>query len=78
MLTNKNTKTTNNEISGVKLSRVPNWGVVDIIPYTYDFSYEGDLLSRYRVHYYLDSYGKWKEGRRLLHVIGKEGGGGII
>lgn len=54
----------------IKLPRVPNWCVVNIIPETFDFSYEGTLLSRIRVHYYLDENNNWNVKKPRINVIG--------
>ena len=54
----------------LRLPIVPNWGSIYIIPRTYDFSYEGILLSRVRIHYYIDENNIWQRKNALLNIMG--------
>ena len=57
-----------------RLPRVPNWSVIEIIPKTFDFSYEGPLLSRIRAHYYLNENDIWiRKNNRINKIRCREG-----
>jgi len=56
--------------SNIIMPKVPNWGVVSIIPKTFDFSQEESASNiRIRIHYYLNEENIWTLARPLLNMI---------
>jgi hypothetical protein len=51
------------------MPKVPGWGVVSIIPKTFDFSQEESASNiRIRIHYYLNEENIWTIARPLLYM----------
>lgn len=56
--------------SNIRMPKVPNWGVVSIIPKTFDFSQEESALNIHiRYHYYLNEENIWTIARPLVTMI---------
>ena len=56
--------------SNIRMPKVPGWGVVSIIPKTFDFSQEESVSNiRIRIHYYLNEENIWTIARPLLYMI---------
>ena len=56
--------------SNIRMPKVPNWGVVSIIPKTFDFSQEESTSNIYvRYHYYLNEKNIWTIARPLVNMI---------
>lgn len=56
--------------SNIRMPKVPNWGVVSIIPKTFDFSQEESTSNiRIRYHYYLNEENIWTIARPLVNMI---------
>ena len=55
--------------SNIRMPKVPGWGVVSIIPKTFDFSQEeSEPNIRIRIHYYLNEENIWTIARPLLNM----------
>ena len=56
--------------SNIRMPKVPNWGVISIIPKTFDFSQEESTSNiRVRFHYYLNEENIWTIARPLVNMI---------